>query len=102
MNDERLCREARWDRSEAVVSELLQWTAAVIVLVAYALLLMGRWPALSYRYLTSNLVGGIGLCAAAALSHQWGFVVVEAAWAAVAGWTMLSRTRAAQVGAPTA
>jgi len=84
------------------MSELLQWTAAVIVLCAYAFLLMGLWPALSYRYLTANLIGGVGLCAAAALSHQWGFVVVESAWAAVAGWTMLSRKRASGIRAPAA
>jgi hypothetical protein len=75
------------------MSEALQWSAAVVVLIAYALSLKGVWPVRSYRYLTFNLVGGVGLSAAAAISHQWGFVLLEGVWGAVAGWSIVSRLR---------
>jgi hypothetical protein len=79
------------------MSEALQWTAAIIVLIAYALSLAGTWSVHSYRYLTLNLIGGLGLGAAAALTHQWGFVAVETTWAAVAGWNIASRLRGHEI-----
>jgi hypothetical protein len=82
------------------MSEALQWGAAVIVLIAYGLSLKGVWSVRSYRYLTLNFVGGFGLCAAAALSHQWGFVLLEGVWGAVAGWSIFSRLRGRAIQAP--
>jgi hypothetical protein len=82
------------------MSEALQWTAAVVVLVAYALSLSGVWSVLSYRYLTFNLIGGFGLSAAAGISHQWGFVLLEGVWGAVAGWSIISRLRGRAVRVP--
>ncbi|HUE26568.1 MAG TPA: hypothetical protein VMP89_07320 [Solirubrobacteraceae bacterium] len=75
------------------MSEALQWSAAVVVLIAYGLSLKGVWSVRSYRYLTFNLVGGFGLAAAAVITHQWGFVLLEGVWGAVAGWSILNRLR---------
>ena len=82
------------------MSEALLWTAAVVVLIAYALSLMGVWSVLSYRYLALNLIGGFGLSAAAALSHQWGFVLLEGVWGAAAGWSIISRLRGRDIRMP--
>lgn len=84
------------------MSEVLQWSAAVVVLVAYGLSLMGVWQVSSYRYLVFNLLGGAGLSAAAALSHQWGFVLLEGVWAAVAGWSIVIRLRGRELRTPAA
>ena len=54
------------------MSEALQWSAAVVVLLAYALSLTGVWQVSSYRYLAFNLVGGAGLSAAAAMQPPMG------------------------------
>ena len=82
------------------MSEALQWGAAVVVLIAYALSLMGRWSVLSYRYLACNLIGGFGLSVAAVISHQWGFVLLEGVWGAVAGWSIVSRLRGRELRVP--
>ena len=47
------------------MSELLQWAAAIVVLVAFGLSQWGVWSVASYRYLWFNFVGGAGLSAAA-------------------------------------
>jgi hypothetical protein len=55
-------------------------------LAAFALSQKGVLAVPSYRYLVLNFIGGAGLSAAGALSHQWGFVLLEGVWALVAGW----------------
>jgi hypothetical protein len=82
------------------MSELLQWSAAIIVLAAFALSQWGVWPVTSYRYLVLNLIGGAALSAAAAISHQWGFVLLEGVWALVAAWGISVRLRGGRLRTP--
>jgi hypothetical protein len=82
------------------VSEILQWSGAIVVLIAFGYSQAGRWAASSYRYLILNLIGGIGLSAAAALSHQWGFALLEGVWGLVAAWGLSNRLRGRQVQTP--
>jgi hypothetical protein len=87
-------------REVSVMSEVLQWSGAVVCLVAFGLSQRGVWSVRSYRYLGFNFAGGWGLSAAAALSHQWGFVLLEAVWALVAGWSISLRVRGRDVRVP--
>jgi hypothetical protein len=82
------------------MSEVLQWTAAVIVLAAFALSQRGIWPVSSYPYLVLNFLGGAGLSAAAALTHQWGFVLLEGVWALVSAWGISARLQGREVRVP--
>ncbi len=82
------------------MSEVLQWTAAIVVLAAFALSQWGAWSVLSYRYLLCNFVGGAGLAVAALISHQWGFVLLEGVWALVAGRSIFVRLSGRQLRAP--
>ncbi len=84
------------------MSELLQWVAAIVVLAAFGLSQWGVWPVVSYRYLVCNLLGGAGLSAAAVLSSQWGFVVLEGVWALVAARTIAIRMSGREVRVPSA
>jgi hypothetical protein len=89
-------------RGARSVSEVLQWSGAVVVLIAFGFSQAGRWAASSYRYLVLNLIGGIGLSAAAALSHQWGFALLEGVWGLVAAWGLSNRLRGREVRIPDA
>jgi hypothetical protein len=73
------------------MSEVLQWSGAVVVLVAFGCSQWGRWSVVSYRYLVANFLGGFALAAAALLSHQWGFVLLEGIWGLVAGRSLVLR-----------
>ena len=84
------------------MSEVLQWIAAIVVLAAFAASQWGVWSVLSYRYLICNCLGGAGLSAAAALSHQWGFVLLEGVWALVAARSIVARLSGREVRLPTA
>jgi hypothetical protein len=82
------------------MSEVLQWVGAVLCLVAFGLSQRGIWTVSSYWYLGMNFVGGWGLSVAAALTHQWGFVLLEGVWGLVAGWSISSRLRGRPVHVP--
>jgi hypothetical protein len=84
------------------MSEALQWAAAVVVLVAFALSQWGTWAVSSYRYLTCNFLGGAGLAVAALLSHQWGFVLLEGVWGLVAARSIVYRLSGHEIRIPTA
>lgn len=84
------------------MSEVLQWTAAIVVLAGFGLSQWGVWSVISYRYLVSNFVGGAGLSVAALLSHQWGFVLLEGVWALVAGRSIVARLSGRDLRVPTA
>jgi hypothetical protein len=73
------------------MSEVLQWSGAIVVLAAFGLSQWGRWSVLSYHYLVSNFLGGFALAAAALLSHQWSFVLLEGIWGLVAGRGLVLR-----------
>jgi hypothetical protein len=75
------------------MSVALQWVGAILCLIAFAFSQLSRWSVASYRYLTVNLVGGTMLSVSAAITHQWGFVLLEGVWALVAGWSLTVRLR---------
>jgi hypothetical protein len=47
----------------------------------------------SRPYLWLNFVGSAILAALALRDQQWGFLLLEGSWAAVAVWSLIPRTR---------
>jgi len=70
--------------------QLVQIFGSVLILIPFALAQAGRMSAKSLGYLALNL-GGSGILAVdAALSSQWGFLLLEGSWAAVSLFALVS------------
>jgi hypothetical protein len=64
--------------------EVLGWTGAVAVLVAYALLTAGRLRERSNWYLALNVGGSAGLAVNALVHGAWPSVVLNLLWLSIA------------------
>ena len=65
---------------------VVQIVGALLILAAFALA-QARLLSLQARsYLILNLVGASILAADAYVERQWGFLLLEGAWAAIAAW----------------
>lgn len=80
------------------MSLAIQFIGALAVLVPFILMLFGRVGRQDRVYLWLNLSGGLVLTADAWLEQQWGFVLLQAAWAAVAAWGLIKRMTGVGVG----
>ncbi|MFC5905981.1 CBU_0592 family membrane protein [Streptacidiphilus monticola] len=63
--------------------QFVQIAGSVLVLIPFALAQAGRVSARSRSYLLFNLIGSGALAADAALTVQWGFLLLEGTWAVV-------------------
>lgn len=64
------------------MDQIIQILGAVLVLTAFAAVQLERMRPESRLYLALNLVGSGILGVLAAVSSQWGFLLLEGAWAA--------------------
>jgi hypothetical protein len=65
------------------MDQVIQIIGAVLVLVGYVLSQTGRVDGSARSYLIINLVGSGFLAVAAALGHQWGFLLLNGTWAVI-------------------
>lgn len=70
---------------------VLQIFGALLVLVAFVALQLGRVRSDAVAYLWLNLLGSALLAVLAAHDRQWGFLLLEGSWAAVAAGSLLTR-----------
>jgi hypothetical protein len=75
------------------MGQVVQIAGALMVLAAFALAQVGVLGQRSLAFLLLNLVGATALAVEAYLESQWGFLLLEAAWAAVAAWGLAVRAR---------
>jgi hypothetical protein len=71
------------------VLQVVQILGALAILAAFALAQVGALPTDSRVYLVANLVGAAVLAVLAYVERQWGFLLLEAAWALIAAWGLV-------------
>jgi hypothetical protein len=77
------------------VDQLVQIAGACLILFAFGAVQFDRMRPDAPLYLVLNLVGSAILAVIAVVAAQWGFVLLEAVWAAVSGWGLLIALRSA-------
>ena len=75
------------------MSTTVQIAGALLVLAGFAAAQLGRWSTESLPYLFTNLVGATLLAVTALVSAQWGFVLLNTTWAAVAAVGLVGTAR---------
>jgi hypothetical protein len=68
------------------MADLLQIAGALLILAGYG---GAQWGLLSQKsnlYLGVNLVGSLLLAVLAFMEAQWGFLLLEGAWALISAW----------------
>jgi hypothetical protein len=53
--------------------------------------LTGRWSTDALPYLVLNLVGSVILAVIAAITSNWGFLLMEGVWSIVTAWQLIKR-----------
>jgi hypothetical protein len=73
----------------------IQLSGAVTILLAFALAQFKVVVTSAVIYLLLNLAGSLLLLASAITNAQWGFVLMESAWALISLWGLIGRQRGA-------
>jgi hypothetical protein len=76
------------------MDQAIQVFGSLLILTAFVAAQRGRMTTESRSYLWLNLVGAAILAVLAAREEQLGFLLLETVWALVAGYSLLSSTRA--------
>jgi hypothetical protein len=73
------------------MSLAVQIAGAIAILAAFAAAQAGIVDIRSWRYLSLNFVGALALAASAGYEHQWGFLLLNSVWSAVAAVGIVAR-----------
>lgn len=76
-----------------MADQLIQVVGSLLILVPFGLAQLGRMDARSRTSLLLNLAGSSILAGDAAVGSQWGFLLLEGAWAIVSAIGLFRRPR---------
>lgn len=74
--------------------QMLSLVGAVMQLLAYALMQLGRLSSESYAYQLANVVGSLLMTIVATLNHEYGFILMEAVWCLTSAYGLMRLLRA--------
>ena len=77
------------------MDQVIQVIGALMILVAYGAAQTGRWTTDNLLYLWLNLVGSLILAVLAAMTENWGFLLLEGVWAIVTARSLLQHRSSA-------
>jgi len=77
------------------MDQVIQVIGALMILTAYAAAQTGRWSTDNAAYLWLNLIGSVILTVLAAISSNWGFLLLEGVWSLITAGSLLKRRRKA-------
>ena len=60
--------------------QILSLLGALMQLLVYALMQVGRLSSASYPYQLGNVIGSLLMTIVATLNHEYGFILMEAVW----------------------
>ena len=73
------------------MEQFFQVVGALLILAAYMLAQFRLLDQRSYLYLLLNLIGSAILAVLAAVTRQWGFLLLEGTWALISSWGLKAR-----------
>jgi hypothetical protein len=79
--------------TDARMSQAVQIAGAVAILAAFTTAQARIVNIRSWSYLCLNLVGALALAVSAGYEHQWGFLMLNSVWSAVAAAGLVARAR---------
>jgi hypothetical protein len=82
------------------MDQVVQVAGALLILAGYGAALTGRMSPHSLAYLMLNLVGSAVLCVLAFADYEWGFVLLEGAWALISAYGLIALARGRVPSAP--
>lgn len=72
-----------------MITEILGWSGALLLLIAYGLLSSGKLRSQNVRYQAMNIIAGVCLIINAVSNSAWPFVVLNIVWALVGVITVI-------------
>lgn len=73
------------------MSQAIQIAGAIAILAAFAGAQAGKFHMRAWTYLWLNFLGAAALAASAAWNRQWGFLLLNTVWSAVAAVGLVAR-----------
>ncbi len=73
--------------------QLLSLLGAVMQLLAYALMQLGRLPSASYPYQLANVIGSLLMTIVATINREYGFILMEAVWCLTSAYGLIRLMR---------